>query len=209
MITEVRLHLSGELYGGDPRGLLRHLGLHARPLGNAHWAVWPNEERSFVSCRDLADSTGLRHRFDYLHGVPAPLIRLDDAETLESFRELAGQLAERMTGGSDIAAPLHHIQFEVMRSGTNQQLITAVRDAYENIGRWPVERTGEPAFPDCSAHLITATDLLIRRARLPAIMFRFDQDPDAMQTITSLNGDLPQSNQASARAVWPLPTGKV
>jgi hypothetical protein len=92
----------------------------------------------------------------------------------------------------------------VMRSGTNQQLITAVRDAYENIGRWPVERTGEPAFPDCSAHLITATDLLIRRARLPAIMFRFDQDPDAMQTITSLNGDLPQSNQASARAVWPL-----
>jgi hypothetical protein len=35
-----------------------------------------------------------------------------------------------------------------------------------------------------------ATDLLIRRARLPAIMFRFDQDPDAVQTISTLDDEM-------------------
>lgn len=56
----------------------------------------------------------------------------------------------------------------------------------DGIGSMPMETTGEPAFSNHSAHLVVATELLIRRARLPAIMFRFDQDPDAMQNRTAL-----------------------
>jgi hypothetical protein len=40
-----------------------------------------------------------------------------------------------------------------------------------------------------SAHLVTATDLLIRRVRLPAIVFRFDQDPDAIETIAKIGDE--------------------
>jgi hypothetical protein len=190
VITEVQLRLPAVLYGGDPRGLLQHLGLQGRRLNDDRWAVWPNEETSFVTCRDLADETGLRHRFDYLDEMPEPATSLDEPDIVERFEELKDQLSERMQSGSDLAAPFHQVQLEVMRSPNNHQLMEVVRDAYENLGMAPVESTGEQAFPHRSAHLIVATDLLIRRARLPAIMFRFDQDPDAVQTISTLDDEM-------------------
>jgi len=44
---EVELRLSGDLFGGNPRGLLNHLGLYGRPMGDNRWMVRPNEEKSF------------------------------------------------------------------------------------------------------------------------------------------------------------------
>ena len=55
---EVELRLSGDLFGGNPRGLLNHLGLYGRPMGDNRWMVRPNEEKSFFRSFDLADETG-------------------------------------------------------------------------------------------------------------------------------------------------------
>lgn len=189
MITEVQLRLQDVLYGGDPRGLLQHLGLHGRRLSDDRWAVWPNEDTSFITYRDLADETGLRHRFDYLNEMPEPATSLDEPDIVERFVELEDQLSKRMHSGSDLAAPFHKIQIDVMRSPNNQQLIDIVREVYDNLGVTPMENTDEQAFPHRSAHLIASTNLLAGRARLPAIMFRFDQEPDAMQTISTIGDE--------------------
>jgi hypothetical protein len=186
---EVALQLPDALFGGDPRGLLQHLGLNGRRLSDGQWAVRPNSDRSFVSFRNLADETEFANNFDPLNHVRDPSIPLDDPDTLQQFSDLAQQLAERMAGGdagADLAAPLHQIQTEVMRSANGAELVTAVRQAYDNIKQARLESTGELVFPDAGVSLVSATDLLIHRAKLPAILFRFDQDPDALKTIEAL-----------------------
>jgi hypothetical protein len=187
---EVELCLSGDLFGGDPRGLLRYLELNGRRLSDDRWSVWPIDESSFVSFRDLADETEFSNRFDLLKDVPDPPIRLDDdPEIVRRYTDLHEQLIQRMTNSSDITAPFHKIQADLARSTNGDELISIVRDAYDNIRQVTIETSGALAFPHTSAHLISSTDLLIRRARLPGVVFRFDQDPDAMKTIAAINQD--------------------
>ncbi len=138
---------------------------------------------------NLADETEFADNFDPLNHVPDPSIPLDDPETLQQFNDLEEQLAERMAGGdagADLAAPFHKIQTDVVRSTNSEELITVVRQAYDSIKQRRLEITGEPVFPGAGVALVSATDLLIRRAKFPAILFRFDQEPDAMKTIKAL-----------------------
>ncbi len=183
---EVELTLPGALYGGDPRGFLDASGLHCRPLGGNRWAVWPDDNKVFVSHHGLADETQFANRFDHLDQLPIAGDHMDDPQVAERFAELDGQLAERINGNSDITARFHSIQSDVLKCTTNTQLKDVIGEAYEYLGTFGFESTGELLFTNRSAHLISATDLLIRRIRLPAILFRFDQDPDAMDTIASI-----------------------
>jgi hypothetical protein len=187
---EVTLQLPDALFGGDPRGLLQHLGLNGRRLGDGQWAVWPNDDRTFVIRRNLADETQLPADLDPLNHLPDPGIALDDPETLQQLRELQEHLAERMAGGdagADLAAPFHQIQSDVLRSTTGQELVNVVRQAFDSIRFRRLEKTGELVFRDAGVTLVNATDLLIRRAKLPAILFRFDQDPDVMKNMSALD----------------------
>jgi hypothetical protein len=84
-----------------------------------------------------------------------------------------------------MTASFHRIQFDLSTSATADQLVAVVGGTYDNLRQITVEATGELAFPNPGVSLLTATDLLIRRARLPAILFRFDQDPDVMTNMTS------------------------
>ena len=184
MREEVELTLSGALFDGNPRGLIDYIGLHGRPLGNNRWAVWPSNDKVFVSHHGLADDTAFVNRFDHLTQMPITADHLDDPETVAGFAKLDEQLAERMAGGPDIAAVFHVIQADVLKCATHEELIAVVEQACATLGTIPFE--GELLFPNLTAHLVIATDLLIRRVRLPAIMFRFDQDPDAMDTIAGI-----------------------
>jgi hypothetical protein len=198
---EVELRLSGDLFGGDPRGLLRHLELNGRRLGDDRWSVWPIDESKFVSFRDLAEETEFSNRFDLLKDVPDPVIRLDDdPEIVRRYTDLHEQLTQRMTNSSDITAPFHKIQADLARSTNGDELISIVRDAYDNIRQVSFETSGALEFPRPSAHLISSTDLLIRRARLPALMFRFDQDPDALKTIAAISEE--EGGYFASQAAW-------
>ncbi|WP_202376577.1 hypothetical protein [Mycobacterium paraintracellulare] len=183
---EATLRLPAGLFGGDPRGLIGHLGLRGRDLGNGRWSVRPADEADLVKSSDLADESGLRYHFERLHNAPFSAdIDTEDPEIIQRFNELMDQLADRMKA-ADPSALFHLIQSNIVKAhGNRTDLIEAVKDGYNGIGNMPMKATGEPAFPNRSAHLVFATDLLIRRVRLPGIMFRFDQDPDALENLTA------------------------
>jgi hypothetical protein len=189
---EVELRLSGDLFGGNPRGLLTYLGLNGRDLGDGRWAARTNDDTRFVRYQGLADELEFDNNFDALRDAPDPRVTFDDPDTLARFQELEQQLMLRMGSASDLAAPFHRIQAQLMKSTTADELIAIVKDAYDNIRQVTIESSGELAFPDAGVTLITATDLLIRRARLPAILFRLEQDPDVIKNPPSLD-DLEQS----------------
>ena len=69
---EVELRLSGDLFGGNPRGLLAHLGLYGRPMGDNRWMVRPNEEKSFFRGFDLAAKQVRPVRASILEILPRP-----------------------------------------------------------------------------------------------------------------------------------------
>ncbi|GAB3228239.1 hypothetical protein [Mycolicibacterium hippocampi] len=186
---EVELVLPGVLFGGDPRGFLDYLGLHGRPLGNNRWKVWPNNDKLFISHHLLADDTEFSNRFDHLNNMPISSPHLDDPETVARFAEMDRQLAERMSGESDIAAHFHSIQASVLKCSTHKELIEAVEQACAMLSTAAVGATNELLFAGLSAHLLIATDLLVHRVRLPAILFRFDQDTDAVNTIAGLGDE--------------------
>jgi hypothetical protein len=187
---EVELTLSGALFGGDPRGFLEYLGLHGRQLGDNRWVVRTSNDKVFVSHYSLADNTEFVDRFDHLTQMPMTAGNLDDPETIARFAEHDRLLAERLAGGPDIAAVFHSIQTDVLKCTTHDHLISVVEQACATLRAIPTpESTGNFLFSGLSAHLAIATDLLIHRVRLPAIMFRFDQDPDAMNTIAGIGDE--------------------
>lgn len=198
----VQMRLPGPLFGGDPRGLLRFLGLHGQLVKDDLWSVWPDSsDRSFVRCRYLAEETGFVN-FDPLRDARDPSVTFDDPDTLARFSELEDQLAQRMAGdGSDLAAPFHKVQVDIAKSATADELVAVVRGAYDNLRQIRVEATEELAFPSPGVTLLTATELLIRRARLPAVLMRFDQDPDAMKNMPTSVDELEESFFASS-AHW-------
>jgi hypothetical protein len=200
LFREVILQLPAGLFGGDPRGLLQYLGLHGRRVDDNRWSVRPNDDGSFVRCRDLADETEFVN-FNPLRNARDPGVTFDDPDTLARFSELEEQLAERMATSSDLAASFHLIQANLATAATADELLSVVRGAYENLRAITIEVTGELAFPQPGVTLLTATDLLIRRARLPAILFRFDQDPDVMANMSSID-ELPQEGFFASSAHW-------
>jgi hypothetical protein len=183
---EVELTLPGVLFGGDLRGFIDFLGLRGRPLGNNRWTIKPSSDKVFVSHHGLADDTEFINRFDHLVQIPMDNSHLNDPAMIAHFAELDQQLAERMASGSDIAATFHSIQADILKCATHDDLIAVVQQAFGHLGAIPLASTGELLFSHLTVHIVRATDLLIRRIRLPAILFRFDQDPDAMKTIASL-----------------------
>lgn len=106
------------------------------------------------------------------------------ADLAERFEAERAHLAERMQTG-DMSALFHQIQLNVV-TATKDALSDVVRDAYDGIGQMPLAGTEQSAFTGRSAHLIVASDLLIRRVRLPGIVFRFDQDPDAIENLNAI-----------------------
>jgi hypothetical protein len=182
-VVDVELRLPPGLFSGDSRGLVAHLGLVGRHLGGDRWAVRASANGKFISSQTLADETGFSYRFDPLNETAESILIAEDPNLVARFDELMEQLAPRL-GIGDQAAMFHHIQSNVI-AARRDDLVEVVRTSYQAIGRMPLEATGLIAFPHRSAHLVRATDLLVRRIRLPAILLRFAQDPDALATLTA------------------------
>ncbi|OMC28877.1 hypothetical protein A5738_22550 [Mycobacterium colombiense] len=199
---EVNLQVPAEIFNGDPRGLIKHLGLKGRPLGDNRWAVRPTDDTDLVKSYDLADETGLDHRFDRLSLVPPTAESFaDDHAVAERFDELHSQLLERLQA-NDLSAVFHQIQANIVRAHSiREDLIAPVKAGYDRIGQMPMGDSWQPAFPNRSAHLVVATKLLIGRVRLPGVVFRFDQDPDALEILTG-QGDAVLGRMFASSADW-------
>lgn len=117
---EVELTLAGALFGRDPRGFIDFLGLNGRPLGDNRWAVWPSNDKVFISHHGLADDTEFVNRFDHLTHLPMNNTHLDDPAVIARFAEHDRQLAERMAA-PDITAVFHSIQSDILKCSTHDQ----------------------------------------------------------------------------------------
>lgn len=183
----VELRLPPELFGGDPVGLIRFMGFAANHVADDRWSVKLADPRAdLINTYTLADESGRAHRFDFLDRVPT-FHPIPDPRSVHQYNELERRLMQRITSGAsgDIAALFHLTQLK-LSTVDHQDLPNAVRVAYDGIGSIPLEGTNTPLFVNRSAHLIRASDELIRRVRLPGIIFRFDQDPDPMSTLTAV-----------------------
>jgi hypothetical protein len=69
---EVELRLSGDLFGGNPRGLLAHLGLYRRPMGDNRWMVRPNEKSRSSEASTLRTKQVRPVRASILEILPIP-----------------------------------------------------------------------------------------------------------------------------------------
>ncbi|CAM4356038.1 hypothetical protein MB901379_00013 [Mycobacterium basiliense] len=178
------MRLPAPLYGGNPESLLQFLRLEGRRVKDELWDV-RSACHDWISWRAIADQSGRAHRFDLLDKhVEAPVADL--SEFVAQARKLQNQLWQRAKIPDETAAIFHSIQIDLML-GQHGHLGDLVESAYEAIGnRMPIEGTETPAFPDRSVHLITISDELIHRTRLPGILFRFDQDPDALETVRAI-----------------------
>jgi hypothetical protein len=192
------------LFGDNQPGLINHLGLYGRPLGDGRWSVRPTDETGLIKSCDLADETAGPDHYERLvdNANNSPNVDVDDPEMIERFNELITQLEDRMKA-ADPSALFHLIQSNIIRAHGDQcRLIEAVKDGYAGIGAMPMEATGEPAFPNRSVHQVLTTNLLLQRVRLPGIMFRFAQDPDALQILTGQQNESLEGHMFASSADW-------
>jgi hypothetical protein len=182
----VLMRLPPDLFGGNTRGLLDHLGFDGRHIESDLWAVKiaKRQDAELIRWYVVADESGRRHRFELLDKLAESPVTTSHLAGMA--RELQDQLLERFKAPDDLAAVFHSIQVD-MAMGQQHHVASLIKSAYDNIGsRMPSNSTGEPAFPNRSVHVVTASEFLIRRVRLPGIIFRFDQDPDALDTLRAI-----------------------
>lgn len=178
----VHIEIPPELFDGDTRGFLQYLGLCGRHLMNNEWSIRADVSQKLVTSQTLADETGVGHKFDVLKQLPNIDAIVNDPAHAGEWENLNTKLMERFLGGDDETAYFHSIQSDVLRTKI-ADLPACASELYANLGQRRLEGTGEPVFANRSAHLISVTDTLVRRARLPAMLFRFAQDPDAFANL--------------------------
>jgi hypothetical protein len=178
----VHIEIPPELFDGDTRGFLQHLGLHGRHLMDNDWSIRADAGPKLVTSMTLADETGFDHKFDVLAQLPNIDAIVNDPSYFDEWEQLGARLMERFLTGNDETAYFNSIQGDMLRAKASD-LPSWADQIYTSLGERKLESTGEALFANRSAHLVCVTDTLVRRARLPAMLFRFAQDPDAFANL--------------------------
>jgi hypothetical protein len=180
----VKVWIPPEMFDSDPAGFLEYLGYHGESLGDDFWSITAIQQKDLIRWYVIADESGREHRFDFLDRVPERDPTLD-ADSVRRIKEMHQLLEERMQSGGDLAALFHFIQSNVLIAQGADEVTATVKDGYAGIGAVPAHNDdpGPIAFPNRSCHLVVLEDTLIRRIRLPGVIFRFDQEPDALATL--------------------------
>ena len=184
--NKAELELPPDIFGSNPQGLLQFLGLTRQSLRGDNWSVQlAGPSADLLTVRALASGETGQRNFRLLDNVLPHEVSLDpqDAAELEKIRE---RLVERASSGSgdDLAALFRHIQVELLIAGLSE-LASAAEQAHEALGNVTFKSSGTPAFVNRSAHLVLGKEELLRRVRLPAIIFRLDQGPNVIQRATA------------------------
>ncbi|WP_067474326.1 hypothetical protein [Nocardia amamiensis] len=175
------LQLPPELFGGNVAGLFNHLGLAATHVTGNRWrvhAATTNAGRptELLQVRTLAGPQRSAPQFDVLPKIVDPIpspVQL--TATLEKARRAAAAKAE----GGDLLSTLYSSQIELALADPTR-LAEFAQCHYKHLGVWTIADSAEFLFPDRGAHLVTADDSLLRRAKLPSVLFRMDQDPQVI-----------------------------
>lgn len=189
------LELPTELYGGNLPGLFASFGLTATQITgnrwNVHAATTPaGQHHELVTARMLAGPKLKSPRFDLLPTVvdelPAYQMTPKVQARLQKLREAAA------AAGGKMLTQFHHFQVELMVADVDR-CEELVERCFEFLSRVVREGSNEPLFPDRSAHVVTATGMLLHRVKLPSIVLRIAQDPQVIDELRTGTAQYPNS----------------
>ncbi len=192
--TQVELRLPPDIFDHNPQGFLQFLGLAGQSVGDDKWSVQlAHPGADLLTAYYLADELTGQRNFRLLENVPPHEVNLD-TQLSTQLDEVRKRLVERASSGAgaDLTALFHHIQVELLVAGLHA-LVPATEQAYAALGNVTFANSGERAFGNRSAHLVVGTEVLMRRIRLPAIIFRLDQDPQVIQRATAARAKDPET----------------
>lgn len=183
------LELVAQLYDGDLPGLFVNFGLKATHVSGDRWLVRaatpPGRQHvDLITSHAIAGPRRPEPWFDGLTRViqelPVPL-----SPALIARRE---QIRAATDSDASLAAQLARAQVELVSASAaeHRQLV----EQYFNLAKRWVDNNG-PLFPQFSVEVVTATDALYRRARLPSLMLRMAQDPQLISELQTGSSQTP------------------
>ncbi|MGW0323961.1 hypothetical protein [Nocardia sp. NPDC003183] len=168
----MKIDLPPEMYGGNPAGLIEHLGLRVdrRPAGKD--SVW----EVIVNPIDLVEATTLhgpplsRSRFD-LSGVPKPGVPGGmKAEHVERFDQVARALDSHPT----LPSRLQRVT-QTLIAVPDAEVPATIKWGSDMLAEFPLlhaDGSTEPMFPRHSVHDIRISDLAFRWSKLAQVFIR-------------------------------------
>lgn len=177
------VELPSQLYGNNVAAMFANFGLDATPAGSQTWevraATLPNGRlHDLVYARTLAGPTRKNPHFDAVRKA------VDELPSFPMSSEAEAQL-KKLRRSAQTGSPidrLHLFQAELMLAEV-EVCQGIVEETFDYLGRWVSDTDGVTLFPGRSAHLITATDSLYRRVRLPSIVLGIAQDPQLIREL--------------------------
>ncbi|WP_154606649.1 hypothetical protein [Rhodococcus sp. AQ5-07] len=184
MRPSAELELPSELHGGDLKGLFGSLGLSASRIAGNRWSIHAatpaGRHYELITSRTLSGARLRVPQFDILTKFLDVLPHYRRSPTVEAqmqqLRSAAGN------PDADLVTRLRHFQAELMLVDVGDSAALAER-CFDLLGLAVRENTEIPLFPDRSAHLISTSEVLRLRVKLPSILLRLAQDPQLINEL--------------------------
>ncbi|MGW5441562.1 hypothetical protein [Nocardia asteroides] len=172
------VELPPELYGNNVAAMFAAFGLDASPAGGESWeiraATRPNGRHyDLIYSRTLAGPTRRNPQFEVVRTA------VDELPPFTLSPSVKRQLAELKASTHQSGDPIDQLQSlaaDLALAGVTE-CQGIVEQTFEYLGTWKETEADPPLFVNRSAHLITATNALYRRLRLPSIVLGIAQDP--------------------------------
>lgn len=194
------LELPAQLWGSNLPSMFASFGLEASLVRGNRWKVRTatpgGRYKDLIFSRTLAGPTRKNPQFEVTASVVDPLPAGQPEPAAKAV--IARLRASAQASGK----PLDHLkvlQAELMVAPAGRCGELA-EQTFDNLGSW-----GDPAdqtrwFPHCSAHLVSQSEAVYRRIRLPSIVLRIDQDPGLASELAAGSARMPQSGALFASA---------
>ncbi len=187
------LELPNQLHGGDLAGLLASLGLAATRVSGNTWSIHADtpggRHHDLLTARTVAGPPRREPQFDILPNVvdelPAHQLTPEALTTLEKIRANAAS-------DDDLKTQLLYSQIELTQA-SRQRCGQFTEQHFGLLGRYTLNDTDELLLPNRSAHVVTITQTLLRRVKLPSIALRMAQDPTVINELRDGSAQVPSS----------------
>jgi hypothetical protein len=175
----VKFDLPPEMFGGNPAGLIDHLGLVINERPDSGQTIWDVSAKStaLVESQVLHGPALKRSRFD-VSTVPTP--EIPGGMPPELFGEF-DKLAKQLDAHPNLAAQLERVT-NTLIAAADTQVPDAIRWGSETLGAIPLEHsdgTTEPLFARHSVHDIRIDPIAYRWSKLPQIFLRLQHNTAA------------------------------
>ncbi|MFI7529694.1 hypothetical protein [Nocardia salmonicida] len=195
------LELPAQLWGSNLPSMFASFGLEASLLSGSRWKVRTatpgGRYEDLIFSRTLAGPTRKNPQFEVTANVVDPL---PAGQPEPAVKAVIARLRASAQASGKALDHLKVLQAELMVAPA-ARCGELAEQTFDNLGSW-----GDPAdqtrwFPQRSVHLVSQSEAVYRRIRLPSIVLRIDQDPGLASELAAGAARMPQTGAfASASA---------